>query len=138
MLTKVDRTSMAHSLEVRVPLLDHRLVELMTRVPSRHKVPPATLRLKAILKDVAEDYLPRDVVHRKKAGFHVPVPRWLRDELRPLVERQLGPAVVARQGIFDPAAVSALVEGHLSGRVNASRRIWGLLMFGAWYERWME
>ncbi len=138
MLTKVDRTSMAHSLEVRVPLLDHRLVELMSRIPSRHKVPPATLRLKAIMKDVAEEYLPHEVVHRKKAGFHVPIPRWLRDDLRPLVERQLGHEIVARQGIFDPDAVGELVSAHMSGRVNASRRIWGLLMFGVWHERWME
>ena len=138
MLTKVDRTSMAHSLEVRVPLLDHHLVELMTRIPSSHKVPRTTLRLKAILKDVAEDYLPKDVIHRKKAGFHVPVPRWLRHELRPLVEHQLGREVVARQGIFDPDVVEALVAAHMAGRVNASRRIWGLLMFGVWYERWME
>lgn len=138
MLTKVDRTSMAHGLEVRVPLLDHRLVELLARIPSRHKVSPVRLRLKAILKDVAEDYLPRDVVHRRKAGFHVPVPRWLREELRPFVLRQLGPEVVARQGIFDPDAVAALVQAHLDGRINAGRRIWGLLMFGAWHERWME
>jgi asparagine synthase (glutamine-hydrolysing) len=138
MLTKVDRTSMAHSLEVRVPLLDHHLVELMTRIPSRHKVPHATLRLKAILKNVSEDYLPKDVVHRKKAGFHVPIPRWLRHDLLPLVEHQLGRETVARQGIFDPDVVEALVSAHMAGRINASRRIWGLLMFGVWFERWME
>jgi len=134
MLTKVDRTSMAQSLEVRVPLLDHRLVELMARVPSREKVTLPGLQLKSLLKLAAEDLLPREVIHRRKAGFHVPVPRWLRGELRPLVESALGRRTIARQGIFDPDAVEALVGAHMRGERNASRRIWGLLMFSLWHD----
>lgn len=138
MLTKVDRTSMAHSLEVRVPLLDHPLVEWLARVPAARKVTPVRLRLKALLKDAAEGLLPRDVVHRPKAGFHVPLPGWLRGELRPLLERQLAPAVVRRQGVFDPAAVDEVVRAHLAGRRELSRNLWGLLMFGLWHERHLE
>jgi asparagine synthase (glutamine-hydrolysing) len=132
MLTKVDRTSMAHSLEVRVPLLDHDLVEWMSAVPSHYKV--RRLELKHLLKKVALDMLPRSIVTRPKAGFHVPVPVWLKGELRPLVTDQLGPATVARQGIFDPAYVTRLTDEHMSGRRDHSRNLWGLLMFGLWFE----
>lgn len=134
MLTKVDRTSMAHSLEVRVPLLDHHLVTWMSGIPSRYKVHGRRLTLKYLLKRAAAPWLPRDVVHRPKAGFHVPVPAWLKHELRPLVDQQLGRAAVARQGVFDPDAVAALLAEHQSGRANHSRNIWGLLMFSLWYD----
>jgi asparagine synthase (glutamine-hydrolysing) len=133
MLTKVDRTSMAHSLEVRVPLLDHQLVEWMTRVPSRFKV--RRLALKHLFRAVARDLLPVEVANRPKAGFHVPVPLWLKTELRPLVERQLGRPTVVRQGVFDPEPVQRLWSEHLSGRRDHSRNLWGLLMFSLWYDR---
>lgn len=137
MLTKVDRTSMAHSLEVRVPLLDHRLVELLARVPDVYKVRPIHrgLVLKPLLRRVAAELLPRDVVHRPKAGFHVPIPAWLKGELRPLLTDTLSPERVRRQGVFDPAAVDALVNAHLDGRRNLSRELWGLMMFALWHDR---
>ncbi|MFN2252287.1 MAG: asparagine synthase (glutamine-hydrolyzing) [Anaerolineae bacterium] len=133
MLTKVDRTSMASSLEVRVPLLDHQLVEWMAGVSSRYKV--RRLELKWLLKQVALELLPRDIVMRPKAGFHVPVPVWLKSELRPLVEDVLSPATIARQGVFEPDYVSRLVAEHASGRRDHSRNLWGLLMFGLWFDR---
>ena len=136
MLTKVDRMSMAHSLEVRVPLLDHRLVEWMTQVPSSLKV--RRLNLKYLFKHVARDLLPSSIVDRRKAGFHVPVPGWLKQELRPLVEEQLAVDKVARQGIFDPAYVQALLAENQAGRNNYSRNIWGLLMFSLWHDRYIE
>jgi asparagine synthase (glutamine-hydrolysing) len=136
MLTKVDRMSMAHSLEVRVPLLDHRLVEWMSQVPSDLKV--RRLNLKYLLKQVARDLLPPGIVNRRKAGFHVPIPGWLKQELRPLVEEQLGAATITRQGIFDPDYVAALLDEHRTGRNNWSRNIWGLLIFGLWYDRYIE
>jgi len=135
MLTKVDRTSMAHSLEVRVPLLDHHLVEWLARVPASHKVTPVRLRLKALLKDAAAGLLPPDVIDRPKAGFHVPLPGWLRGELRPLMEHQLSHEVIRRQGVFDPVAVAEVVDAHLAGRRNLSRNLWGLVMFGLWHDR---
>jgi asparagine synthase (glutamine-hydrolysing) len=136
MLAKVDRTSMAHGLEVRVPLLDHPLVEWMSAVPSRHKV--AGLGLKVLLRRAARDLLPADILNRPKAGFHVPVPGWLKRELRPLLAEQLGPATVARQGLFNPATVSRLVADHQAGRANHSRNLWGLLMLSLWYDRFLD
>jgi asparagine synthase (glutamine-hydrolysing) len=135
MLTKVDRTSMAHSLEVRVPLLDHHLVEWMSRLPGGRKV--RGLRLKALLKDAAEGLLPSDVIHRRKAGFHVPVPGWLKRELAPLVDRQLGRAALERQGLFDPVYVRALIDEDRAGKANHSRNLWGLLMFSLWHDRFL-
>lgn len=136
MLTKVDRMSMAHSLEVRVPLLDHRLVEWMAQVPSSVKV--RRLNLKYLFKHVARDLLPASIVDRRKAGFHVPVPGWLKQELRPLVEEQLAASKVARQGIFDPAYVQQLLADNQAGHNNYSRNIWGLLMFSLWHDRYIE
>lgn len=136
MLTKVDRMSMAHSLEVRVPLLDHRLVEWMSQVPSNLKV--RGLNLKYLLKHVARDLLPSSIVDRRKAGFHVPIPGWIKHELRPLVEEQLEESTVIRQGVFDPAYVRGLLADHRAGRNNYSRNIWGLLMFSLWYDRYVE
>ena len=134
MLTKVDRTSMAHSLEVRVPLLDRPLVEWMTTLPSRHKV--NGLNLKVLFKRVAADLVPREIVRRPKAGFHVPVPRWLKHELKPLVDAYLGPDTIQRQGFFNPSFVQTLVDEHQSSRANHSRNLWGLLMFGMWHEQY--
>ena len=136
MLTKVDRTSMAHSLEVRVPLLDHSLVEWMSLVPSRYKV--RRLELKYLLRRVGAQLLPKQIARRPKAGFHVPVPIWLKGELAPLLRRQLGSDVVTRQGVFDPTAVDQLVAEHMSGRRDHSRNLWGLLMFSLWFERHIE
>ena len=136
MLTKVDRMSMAHSLEVRVPLLDHRLVEWMSQVPSNLKV--RRLNLKYLFKHVARDLLPPAIVDRRKAGFHVPIPGWIKHELRPLVEEQLGAETVTRQGVFEPDYVARLLADHRAGRNNYSRNIWGLLMFSLWYDRYIE
>ncbi|MCB0216615.1 MAG: asparagine synthase (glutamine-hydrolyzing) [Chloroflexi bacterium] len=138
MLTKVDRTSMAHSLEVRVPLLDHHLVEWMERIPSRYKVHGPRMTLKYLMKEAARGLLPDAVIDRPKAGFHVPVPAWLKRELRPLVDHQLGAETLTRQGIFDPAYVAELIAADRAGKANHSRNIWGLLMFGLWYDRFIE
>ena len=135
MLTKVDRTSMAHGLEVRVPLLDPELVTWASRLPSRTKV--RGLGLKWLLRRVARDLLPAEIVDRPKAGFHVPVSAWLKGELRPLVDAQLGEATIRRQGLFDPAVVRGLVDDHMAGREDLSRNLWGLLMFGLWYDRYL-
>lgn len=134
MLTKVDRSSMAHSLEVRVPLLDHPLVEWMSALPAAG-VKLRGLRLKALLKEAAEGLLPASVIHRRKAGFHVPVPAWLKGELAPLLASQLSEPRLRRQGIFRPDAVARLIQENQAGKANHSRNLWGLLMFSLWYER---
>ncbi|MBI3967635.1 MAG: asparagine synthase (glutamine-hydrolyzing) [Chloroflexi bacterium] len=136
MLTKVDRMSMAHSLEVRVPLLDPRLVEHMAELPSDLKV--WGLSLKYLLKRAAARVLPREILTRRKAGFHVPIAKWLKGELADLVDEQLGPRTLVRQGVFDPKLVGELLTAHRSGRRDHSRNIWSLLMFGLWYDRYAQ
>jgi asparagine synthase (glutamine-hydrolysing) len=134
MLTKVDRMSMANSLEVRVPLLDLRLVEFMARLPSALKV--HRLTLKYLLKRVAAKLLPREILRRRKAGFHVPVARWIKTELRDMVSDYLAPARIASHGIFNAHVVGEMLEMHWRGRHDYSRSIWNLLMFNLWHERY--
>ncbi len=136
MLTKVDRTSMAHSLEVRVPLLDLRLVEFVSQLPSDLKV--RRLQLKYLLKKVAAPLLPEEILRRPKAGFHVPIPLWIKTDLADLVADRLSPRVIAEQGLFDPQVVTGMLEAHQRGRRDHSRNIWSLLIFGLWYERYMN
>jgi len=136
MLTKVDRMSMAHSLEVRVPLLDVRLVEFMARLPGNMKV--RGLQLKYLLKRIAQQLLPPEILGRRKAGFHVPISRWLKTDLREMVGDHLAPDTVSRQGLFDPGVVTELLNAHWRGRQDHSRNIWNLLMFSLWHERYLQ
>jgi asparagine synthase (glutamine-hydrolysing) len=134
MLTKVDRMSMGHSLEVRVPLLDLRLVEFMARLPSSWKIRRMTL--KYLLKRVAARLLPKEILRRPKAGFTIPVAVWLKHDLRDMVSEYLSPRRLADQGLFRAEVVSAMLADHSSGRRDYSRNIWNLLMFSLWHERY--
>ena len=132
-LTKVDRASMAHSLEVRVPLLDHVLVEWAATLPPR-------LRLNArgskfVLKAALGPYLPPAILRRRKMGFAVPLAAWLRGSLLGPVERALAEPAFADAGLFDMAAVRRLIEQHRSGRSDHSRLIWALFMFAGFLAR---
>jgi len=131
-LVKVDRMSMAHSLEVRVPFLDYRVVEFMFGLPGRLKMPG--LNLKHLLKKTMRGMLPPQTLKKPKGGFNVPIPRWLKHELRPLIEHYLSASRIKAQGIFRPETVSRLVCDHLAGRANYSRNIWALLVFNLWHE----
>jgi asparagine synthase (glutamine-hydrolysing) len=126
-LTKVDRASMAHSLEVRVPLLDHKLVEWISGIP-------ASLKLhnhegKYILKKALEDYLPDDVLYRNKMGFAVPLAKWFRGELRERVRKSLLSKTLAETGIFNMNFIEEMLDQHQSGRRDYSAPLWTLLMF---------
>jgi asparagine synthase (glutamine-hydrolysing) len=134
LLVKIDRASMACSLELRTPFLDHRLVEFAAGLPGSLKV--RRFQLKYLLKKAAEVWLPRKTVYRQKRGFSVPVAGWMRKELRPLVEETLGEEKLKRQGLFRVAFVRRLLEEHLSGRVDHRRTLWTLLCFQLWYDRW--
>ena len=129
-----DRTSMAHSLEVRVPFCDDRLVEFMAQIPADQKMPG--LRTKFLLKRVASDLLPSRTLQRKKQGFVAPVGRWLNRELRGLVDEMLDPARVRRDGFLDPTTVAELVAAHRSGRRDYSLHLWGLLVFQTWLDEY--
>ena len=133
-LVKVDRMSMACSLEARVPFLDHELVELAFRVPARLKVSGG--ETKALLKRVAARHVPRECVYRPKEGFSIPIKHWLKSELRPLLEELLADERIAADGVFAPAAVRRLKHEHLSGRANHSHVLWSLMVFQDWRRRW--
>jgi asparagine synthase (glutamine-hydrolysing) len=133
-LTKVDRASMAVSLEVRVPLLDHRLVELAFRLPTEVKVDGRVG--KRVLRRVLGRHVPARLWDRAKMGFGVPIDRWLRGALRPWAEALL--EGVETGGILDPAPIRGSWEAHLAGRGQHAHRLWDVLMFQAWYEAQRE
>jgi asparagine synthase (glutamine-hydrolysing) len=130
-LAKVDKMSMAHSLEAREPLLDHRLVEVLGTIPSRFKV--RGFKTKLLLKLVAQRLLPPSVVNRRKHPFSVPIGPWLRGPLRGMSEELLGAESLRRDGYFDPEHVADLVRAHREGRQDAHRQLWTLLCFQLWH-----
>jgi asparagine synthase (glutamine-hydrolysing) len=134
LLVKIDRASMACSLELRTPFLDHRLVEFAAGLPAALKV--RGFELKSILKKAVEPWLPRKIVYRQKRGFSVPIARWMREELRPLVEESLSEEKLRRQGIFNAVFVRQLLAEHWSGRADHRKALWTLLSFQLWHERW--
>ena len=135
-LDYTDKTSMAATLEVRVPFLNVELVELAARMPPRLKL--KGLRRKYILKRAAETLLPRDVVWRKKAGFSAPLRSWLRGALAPLVEDLLSEETVRRRGLFRPAEVRRVVEANLSGREDFNLQVFQLLTLELWHREFLD
>ncbi len=127
--TKVDRASMAHSLEVREPLMDHELVEWMASLPSSFKIRNG--ESKYVLKKAMEPYLPADIMYRPKMGFAVPLARWLRGPLRGRVREALLSRQMTESGLFNSATIRKLVEQHESAVSDHSTPIWTLLMFDA-------
>jgi len=125
-LTKVDRTSMAVSLEAREPLLDHRLIEFAARLPENLRVRGSTG--KWLVKNTMRRYLPEDVLFRQKMGFVTPIAQWLRGPLASEARGLASDGVLARTGWFDAARIDALAEAHIAGRTDHSRLIWQLLM----------
>ncbi|MBI3120250.1 MAG: asparagine synthase (glutamine-hydrolyzing) [Candidatus Kerfeldbacteria bacterium] len=136
MLTKVDRTSMAHGLEVRVPLLDLELVETMARIPSLLKHRHG--RLKALLKHSMKDVLPKEIARRSKSGFHVPVARWLNHELSSLVDTYLSKTRIEQLEYVHWPRVQEMIQQHRDHQAEYSRELWGLLVFSIWHEQWIE
>ncbi len=136
LLVKIDRASMACSLELRTPFLDHRLVEFAAGLPSELKV--RRFELKYILKKAVEPWLPPKIVYRQKRGFSVPIARWMREELRPLLDETLGEEKLKRQGMFNVPFVRGLLREHWAGRADHRKTLWTLLSFQRWYDRWIK
>ncbi|MAT52315.1 MAG: asparagine synthetase B [Porticoccaceae bacterium] len=132
-LTKVDRTSMAHALEVRVPLLDHKFVEWVSGIPSGYKLKGR--EGKYIFKKALEPHLPNDVLYRDKMGFGVPLARWFRGPLRDRVRGLVSEGTLADSGLFDHDYLQKIVDQHLSGAREHSAVIWSLLMFDASFRK---
>jgi asparagine synthase (glutamine-hydrolysing) len=135
-LTYTDKMSMAMSMEVRVPLLDHELVEMAARIPARLKLKGLTR--KYILKRAAEAWLPRDIVYRKKAGFSAPIRAWLARDLREMVEELLSETNIKRRGYFDYALVRRLIDDNLSGREDNNLKIFQLLTLELWHREFID
>jgi len=136
MLTKVDRASMAASLEVRVPLLDHRVVEYTASLPENLKYRNGTG--KYILKKLLAKYVPRELFERPKMGFGVPIDHWLRGSLKDLLLDYLSPERLKKEGLFDHVIVERKIKEHMSGRINRQYQLWALLMWEMWREQWLK
>jgi asparagine synthase (glutamine-hydrolysing) len=133
-LVKVDRASMACSLEVRAPFLDVELVEFLGRVPPHLKL--RRLATKQLLKKAMAGVLPPGIAERGKKGFGIPVAQWFRGELREALQDELSPTRLRDQGIFEPAEVQRLVSEHLNGRRDHRKPLWTLFVFQLWHRRW--
>lgn len=135
-LTKVDRASMAVSLEVRAPFLDHKVAEYAASLPADYKLKGRTS--KYILKKAVKDLLPYEIISRPKKGFGIPVAEWLKGRLNPLLHELLSAERLKRQGIFEPDCVSRLIAEHESGKANHYKQLWTLLVFQLWYENFLS
>jgi asparagine synthase (glutamine-hydrolysing) len=135
-LTYTDKTSMASSVEVRVPLLDHELVEMAARIPARLKLKGLTG--KYILKRAARRWVPREIINRKKAGFSAPVRAWLVRELREAVEDLLSEPNIRRRGYFNYQGVRRLIDENISGREDNSLKVFQLLTLELWHRTFID
>ncbi|MDP1678349.1 MAG: asparagine synthase (glutamine-hydrolyzing) [Bacteroidota bacterium] len=135
-LTKVDRTSMAVSLEARAPFLDYRLVEFGLGLPLQYKVRNG--EQKYLLKKILYKNLPKTLFDRPKQGFDLPLNEWFRKELKPMLQQHLSKERLSRYGFINVDYVHSIMDAHFSGRYNYYYMLWTLLSFDLWYERYFE
>lgn len=133
-LAKVDRMSMAHSIEVRPPFLDHRIAEFAATLPNRFKMHGS--RQKVLLRGLMQDRLPSQILRHKKVGFDIPAHEWLRGPLRELMLETLAWGAAEQGELFRAAGVQACVDAHLSRRANYGYHLWGLTILFLWMKRW--
>jgi asparagine synthase (glutamine-hydrolysing) len=135
-LTKVDRVSMAVSLEARAPLLDHKLIEFMSKAPANLKL--AGYETKYLLKKAVSGLIPSEILTRPKQGFGLPVDQWINKQLRGRIRETLTQSQVRQRGYLDPAYVAVLLDEHERGRRDHSMAVWALFMFELWYREYMD
>ncbi len=136
LLLRGDKLTMANSLEARIPLLDHKLVEFAGRLPTHYKLHKGDR--KYLLKRVAEKLIPSEIIHRKKQGFPIPIEHWLRKEVRPLMRDMLSPEALRRRGLFKPDFVQRLMTEHETGYADHSTELWGLVSLEIWLRRFCD
>jgi asparagine synthase (glutamine-hydrolysing) len=134
-LVKVDRMSMATSLETRVPLLDHRIVEFLFQIPGEYKL--HGMSSKWIFKKTMERLLPKENIYRKKEGFSIPIKHWLRKELKEMMQDYLAETRIKKEGLFNYPAIHKLIDAHLAQKSNNSHQIWALLVFEVWKDTYL-
>jgi asparagine synthase (glutamine-hydrolysing) len=135
-LVKVDRMSMATSLEARVPFLDHRFAEFAATVPGNKKLQGKKSKL--ILKQSMEELLPKEILYRGKEGFSIPIKNWIKEDLKPMMMDILSADKIKREGFFNVDFVEKLKREHLNGVENHSHRLWALMIFGKWHDIYMS
>jgi asparagine synthase (glutamine-hydrolysing) len=135
-LVKVDRASMACSLEVRCPYLDTAVVSFASRLPGRRKLRGFTT--KYLLKRSMHGLLPPETLRRPKKGFGIPLGSWIRSELSDLFHETLAPSRLAAQGILRPDTVTRLMREHAAGRRDHRKKLWNLFVFETWYRRYVD
>jgi len=140
-MVKVDRASMANSLETRAPLLDSRVVDLALSLPLKYKLKPLTLpyiyETKYIFRKLMQDKLPHNIVWRKKKGFGVPMAEWLNGPLKYLLDEKLSRKNIERQGLFNYDYIAKITKEHFEKKHDNRKPIWTLLLFQIWHDRWM-
>lgn len=135
-LQKVDRATMSVSLEGREPFLDHRIIEFASRLPDEYKYKDGVK--KRILKDIVHDYVPKEMMDRPKMGFAIPVADWLQNELKHLVEEFCSESRLKEHELFDIPAIQSLLRDFFDGKKEYDVKVWYLLMFQMWYDKWMR
>ena len=133
-LAKVDRAAMSVGLETRTPFLDHRVAALAWRMPLHMKIRAGTS--KWALRQILYKHVPPALIDRPKAGFAIPVAHWLRGPLRTWAEQLIHPDRLKREGYLRPEPISELWHQHITGRYDHSSKLWTILMWQAWLERW--
>ncbi len=136
MLAKLDKISMAFGVEACVPFLDHRLVEFALEIPGRLK--SGEMGEKQILRKAMEDYLPREILYRKKHGLNVPLGDWLAKDMVSFVKEYLSDSRIKGEGIFNPLFIESIVKRQLSGAGDYSTIIFEVLVWEMWYEKFMD
>ncbi len=134
-LTKVDRASMAVSLEVRAPFLDPRIAQFAARLPLEYKLKGS--RGKYVLKRAMKDLLPKNILHRPKKGFGIPIAEWLKTRLNPLMHDLLDSNRLKNQGLFDAAFVQKLIKEHETNAASHHKQLWTLLVFQLWFDNFL-
>lgn len=135
-LAYMDRMSMAHSLEVRAPLCDYKLIEYVTSLPTSFRLKGT--RSKHILKEVAKQWLPHNIVERKKVGFDSPIGQWFKTDLRFFMEAFLSKEQIVKSRLLNPDGVKTIITEHLSGKKDYSLQLWSIIALEAWYRIYIE